>query len=177
MMSQMQSLTTQWLTSLKHYLWLCLLMSSPERLPYSPRCTLLTVFFYFMLGYLLVDEQRSYAMVSMQILIEVGLLALVAWLGLRWKKLLPRFQQTLSALVGINLVISAATIPIYRLVEAGDGDTDKTLVYVTLAILFWNLAVLSLIFKRAFEISIQLSAMISFNYFVVYQFMTIGFVW
>jgi len=32
------------------------------------------------------------------------------------------------------------------------------------------MAVLSLIFKRAFEISIRLSAMISFTYFIVYLF-------
>ena len=32
-----------------------------------------------------------------------------------------------------------------------------------------NLAIISLIFKRSFEITTQLSAMISFNYFVVYQ--------
>ena len=47
------------------------------------------------------------------------------------------------------------------------------LITPTLAILIWNLAVLSLIFKRAFEISTHLSAMISFNYFVVYQFIVI----
>ncbi len=173
MMSQMQNITVQWLTSLKHYLLMTLLLSSPERLPYSPQSTLLTVMVYFMLGSQLVDEQRSASMVNMQILLELVMLGLIAFFGLRWKKLLPRFQQTFSALVGINVVISAAAIPAYRMAGAGSGDPDSTLIYVTLAILVWNLAVLSLIFKRAFEISTQLSAVISFNYFVVYQFMTV----
>ena len=37
-----------------------------------------------------------------------------------------------------------------------------------------NLAVMSLIFKRSFEISTQLSAMIAFGYFVIYH---ITFYW
>lgn len=172
MMSQMQNVTAQWITSLKHYLLMSLLLSSPDRLPYSPQCTLLTVIAYFMLGSQLVDEQRSATVVNTQILLELGMLAAIAWLGLRWRKLLPRFQQTFSALAGINLVISAAAIPLYRMVDADAGNPTSALVYVTLAILIWNLAVLSLIFKRSLEISIQLAAVISFNYFVVYQFMT-----
>jgi hypothetical protein len=39
----------------------------------------------------------------------------------------------------------------------------------------WNLAVLSLIFKRSFEIPIQLSAMLSFCYFLIYQVIVFWF--
>ncbi len=84
-------------------------------------------------------------------------------------------MQTYSALICINVVITAATIPVYNLVADSGGDGDSLLIYITLAILVWNLAVLSLIFKRAFEISTHLSAMISFSYFFVYQFIVIWF--
>ena len=168
----------QWLLCLKHYLLMCLFLSSPERLPYNPFCTLISLFAYFLIGLLLVDEQRGMASVSAQIFLEVIMLALVAYAGLYWKKSLMRFQQTISALIGINMVISAVTIPVYHLVSNG-GDSaangDSLLVYSTLLIVVWNLAVLSLIFKRAFSISTQLSAMISFNYFVIYQFVVVWF--
>jgi hypothetical protein len=169
MMSPMQNIVAQWLFSLKQYLLMCLLLSSPERLPYNPYPIALTGLVYFLIGLLLADAQRSYALVCAQISLELGMLGLIAWFGLMWKQALQRFLQTFSALLGINVVITAVTIPAYRFVGA-NGTTDSNfLLYATIAILIWNLAVLSLIFKRAFEVSTHLSAMISFCYFVVYQ--------
>jgi hypothetical protein len=175
MMAPMQDIIGQWLLSLKHYILMCLLLSSPERLPYSPHSIALTVFSYFLIGLLLVDEQSSYAMVCAQIALELGMLGLIAYAGLRWKKSLARFQQTFSALLGINMILTAATIPVYRSAVSHTDSMENLLIYVTLVILIWNLAVLSLIFKRSFEISTHLSAMISFNYFVVYQFIVTWF--
>ena len=170
MMSPMQIIISQWLTSLKHYLLMCLLLSSPDRLPCSPYPIALTGVSYFLLGLLLVEPQRSYGLISAQILLELGMLGLVAYCGLALKQLLPRFQQTFSALLGINVIITLVTIPAYRLIASNGSIDGNMLLYVTLIILLWNLAVLSLIFKRAFEISTNISAMISFCYFVVFQF-------
>ena len=175
MMSHMRKIIAQWLLSLKHYLLMCLLLSSPERLPYSPHSIALTIFSYLLIGLLLVDAQSSYAMICAQITLELGMLGLIAWVGLHWKTSLARFQQTFSALVGINVIITAASIPVYRNLASYTDSMENLLIYVTLAILIWNLAVLSLIFKRAFQISTHLSAMISFIYFVVYQFIVIWF--
>ena len=72
-------------------------------------------------------------------------------------------------------MVTIVTIPIYRAVAGYEDGIDNLLIYATVAILIWNLAILSLIFKRAFEISTHLSAMIAFNYFVVYQFIVIWF--
>lgn len=175
MIAHMQNIIGQWLASLKHYILMCLLLSSPERLPYNVYCVALSAFSYFLIGLLLVDEQRSYSLVCAQILLELGMLGLIAYWGLRWKKSLGRFLQTFSALLGVNMIITAVTIPVYRTVTQNGTDVDNLLIYVTLIILIWNLAVLSLIFKRAFTISTHLSAMISFNYFVLYQFIVIWF--
>jgi hypothetical protein len=168
----------QWLLCLKHYGLMCVLLSSPERLPYNPLCTLISLFAYLLIGWLLVDEQLGMAAVSAQIFLEVITLALLAYAGLYWKKSLPRFQQTFSALVGINLVISAVAIPVFRLVATGGEDTsdiNSLRLVAELLIVIWNLAVLSLILKRAFAISTQLSAIMSFNYYLVYQFLVIWF--
>lgn len=177
MIAHMQNIIGQWLASLKHYVLMCLLLSSPERLPYNLYCVALSAISYFLIGLLLVDEQRSYSLVCAQILLELGMLGLIAYWGLRWKKSLERFLQTFSALLGVNMIITAVTIPVYRSVTQNGTDVDNLLIYVTLVILIWNLAVLSLIFKRAFTISTHLSAMISFNYFVLYQFIVIWFSW
>ena len=166
----------QWLTCLKHYILMCLFVSGPERLPYSLHCILFSLLAYFLLGFSLADEQRGYAIVVAQIMLELGMLALIAHAGLKWKKKASRFHQTFSALLGVNLFISAVSIPVYQSLadstSAANG-LDSTVLNVTFVIVFWNLAVLSLIFKRAFEINTVLASMISFNYFVVYQFLVI----
>jgi hypothetical protein len=147
---------------------MCLLLSSPDRLPYNPPILFLTGFVYFLVGLMLVDDRHSYTLVCAQITLELAMLGLISYVGLQARNSLPRFQQTFSALLGTNAIITAVTIPVYRLV-AVDTANDNLLIYVTLAILIWNLAILSLIFKRSFEISTHLSAMISFGYFILFQ--------
>ena len=169
MMSTMQNLFGQWLTSFKHYLLMCLLLSSPDRLPYNPAILFLTGFVYFLVGLMLVDDRHSYALVSAQITLELTMLGLISYVGLQARNSLPRFQQTFSALLGTNAIITAVTIHVYRFVAGTEIADNNLLIYVTLAILIWNLAILSLIFKRSFEISTHLSAMISFGYFIIFQ--------
>ena len=154
---------------------MCILLSSPARLPNNPNALVLTLGSYFLIGFFLVDEQRSYFVVSAQILLELLMLGLIAYYGLRWKKILPRLQQTFSALVGINLIISVVSIPVFRVARNYQVDSDTLVIYVTLFVLLWNLAVLSLVFKRALEISTHVSAMIAFIYFFLYQFILYRF--
>jgi hypothetical protein len=168
MMSPMQKIVGQWLYSLKHYLLMCLLLSSPDRLPYSIYPVVLTGVCYFLVGLLVVDTRNSYMLVCAQILLELGMLGLLAYFGLLLKQSLRRFLQTFSALLGINVLFTVLSIPVQRYAEGGNAD-DNLLLTVTVIILAWNLAVMSLIFKRAFEVSTHLSAMISFFYFVVYR--------
>lgn len=163
---------TQWAYSLKHYVMMSLLASSPERLPNSIQCIILSLFSYLLIGLMLVDAQRSYLAIVGQITLELVLLSLIAYVGLRLRKTLSRFFQTLSALVGANLIMTAVSLPIYRLVIDSNisGDSLSQIeVNLAVALILWNLAVLSLIFKRAFDIGTLVSAMITFNYFVLYQ--------
>ena len=166
----------QWLISLKHYVLMCLFVSGPDRLPSSPHSILFSLFCYFIIGFSLVDEQRSYATIVIQIVIEIALLTLVIYTGLKWKNLLSRLYQSFSALLGVNMVISAASIPIYEVLIQdlnSDAEISRSVLNATLLIVFWNLSVMSLILKRALNINTAFAAMISFNYFMVYQFLII----
>ena len=169
----------QWLYCLKHYALMCVFASGPQQLPNNPACIALSVFAYFLIGFALTGPEHSYALVIAQILVEVALLSLVAYAGLKWKGMLSRFTQTCSALIGINLIISAVTIPLFQAMtdNGNTADTiDSKVLYATMLLIFWNLAVLSQIFKRAFEINTVMSAMIAFNYFLVYQFTVVWLV-
>ncbi len=174
MMSAMQNILGQWLSSLKQFISMCLFLSSPERLPSNYYCTTLTIFVYYLLCFGLVNEERSFAELSANLTLELGLLALFVFTGLRWKKLMPRFQQTFLALVGINMVMTLMAIPLHRS-EASDESLLQNPLYYLL--LLWNLAAMSLVFRRSFEIPTHLSAMIAFNFYVLYQFILVWFYW
>ena len=64
MMSAMQNLLGPWLVSLRHYVYLCLLLSSPARLPYHPQAIVFNIFSYLVIGLLLVSDTFSYTPVS-----------------------------------------------------------------------------------------------------------------
>jgi hypothetical protein len=166
----------QWLISIKHYALMCLLISGPDRLPGGVQNIILSIFCYCLVGFALVDEQRSYATILLQIALELLLLALVSYFGLRWKGQLPRFTQAFSALIGVNIIISIVSIPAYRILvrdDLADGDLNRIAINTTMAIVFWNLVVMSSIFKKAFTVNTLVAAMISFNYFLVYQFIVV----
>ena len=169
----MQTVIEPWLASFKHYVAMSLLLSSPEHLPANPFCIVLTIGCYFALGLFLVNEQYSYAAICAQTLIELGILAGIAYAVLRWRDKLSRLTQTYSALTGVNLVIASVTIPLYYLITNRQDGPDALAITIWILTVSWNLAAISLIFKRAFDISIQLSAMISFNYFVVNWFIVV----
>ncbi len=174
----MIQLLNQWLHCLKHYALMSLFASGPNKLPYRLDCLTLTVFCYCLLGLALVDAQRSFGVVLLQIGLEISLLGLLAFLGLKWLKKLSRFSQCFSALVGVNFVISAVTIPVFHWITPdinSDGNIDNSLLYVTMAMVIWNLAAISQILKRTFEINTVMSAMIAINYFLIYQFSVVWF--
>ncbi len=172
----MVQLLNQWLYCLKHYALMSVFASSPDRLAYRTECFILTLFCYCLLGFALIDQQHSYGLILLQIALEVTLLALLAFLGLKWLDKRPRFWQCFSALVGVNFVISAVTIPIIHWITAdlsNNTEIDSKLLYATLIMVFWNLAAISQILKRTFEVNTVMSAMIAFNYFLIYQFIVV----
>ena len=166
----------QWMQCLKHCAMMSFLASSPERLPNSLHCIVLSLISYLLIGLMLVDAQRSYLTIIVHITLELVLLTFIVYVGLRLKKTLHRIFQTLSALIGTNLIMTSISLPIYSLVfgNSVSGESFSQLeTNVSVALIFWNLAVLSLIFKRAFDIGTLVSAMISFNYFVLFQLIII----
>jgi hypothetical protein len=60
--------------------------------------------------------------------------------------------------------------------DAPTAEQPGTLtLQLNLLLLFWNLAVISLIFKRAFEIRTIVAGIIAFNYFLLYELLLMNF--
>jgi hypothetical protein len=168
----------QWLDSLKHYALMCLLMSGPDRLPGNIYNVLISLLCYCLIGFALVDAERSYATILAQIGLELLLLALLCYWALKLKNLLLRLVQTFSALLGVNLIITLVSIPIYRSMisdSIASNSLSISALLIYLAIVPWNLVVISSIFKKAFDVNKLQAAMTSIAYFFVYLFMVSWF--
>lgn len=172
----MAQLINQWIFCLRQFVLMSVFASGPDRLPYRLDCLIVTILAYCLLGFSLVDDQQSYGTIFIQILLELSLLALICYLGLKLARKLPRFAQCFTALVGINFVISAISIPLVNWLTAGsttENGVSGSLLYLGMLMVFWNLAVMSQILKKTFEINTVMSAVIAFNYFLAYQFLII----
>ena len=156
---------------------MALFMSSPAKLPQGSAPVFLTLLAYITVGELLLGEQRSLISIIIQIGIEVMILACISFIALKLTQKPQRLLQTVSALIGVSLVVSVVSLLIMSaLPDSGDAEQlNPIVVQVNLILLFWNLAVISLIFKRAFEVRTIVAGFIAFNYFVFYEFLLLNF--
>lgn len=173
----MNSLLPTWLNSLKHYVQMSLFLSSPAKLPYSQASLFLTVLAYILVGEFLLGDERGLISIIIQISFEVIILFAISFITLKLTNKPQRLLQTVSALIGVSLIISVTSLLImFLLPESGDAEQINPLVLkLNLLLLLWNLAAISLIFKRSFEIRTITAGFIALNYFVFYEFLLINF--
>ncbi len=164
-----------WLLCLHQYLKMCLFQSSPSNLPFNPKTIVLTVLAYILVGYTLLASERSLLSITAQIFVEVSILYAISYLVLKLVKKPERLIQTLSALIGVNLIVSLVSIPVFYLVSPPTPDqlAGSMALQINVILLVWNLAIISLIFKRAFQINTLLAGFIAFNYFLLYEFILV----
>ena len=172
----MKNILFHWLTSLPRLFKISLMLASPASLPYSPGALLLTLLSYIAVGYFALGAKYSLLSISAQVMIEIAILAAISYFFLKLKHRLRRFLQTLYALIGVNLVISAFSLLLLKLLApAAVVEPGSFIVKAELLIMLWNLAAVSLVFQRAFEIRTLLAAFAAFNYMLLYQFLLLKF--
>jgi hypothetical protein len=166
----------QWLASLRLYVRICLFLAAPSDLPYSPASIVLTLSAYLLTALYLLGDEYEFVQIITLISVEVIILYAISLLVLKARGFSARLMQTLSALFGSGLVISLIGIPLLAMVTGDAEGSDQSLARnLNLALLLWSLAVISLIFKRAFEISTIAAGFLAFNYFFLYELIIVNF--
>ncbi len=161
-----------WLACLHQYLWLSLFRSTPASLPPNPGTLGLTLGAYLLVALVLLADVRSIPSIMMQVGIEACILCLATYFILKYLDKTERLVQTMSALLGVNLVIAFFSIPVFKMLPPSTADEISPITLnISLLVLFWNLAAISLVFKRAFEINTLAAGFIAINYFLVYEFL------
>lgn len=159
------------------YLKMTFFKATPDEVPCDVSCLIKSLVIYCMINLWLLDVHSSAQSVISKIGIEMLLMITVLFIGLKVTKKQERFLQSLSSLVGIGMIISLISIPVYYLFIPQflqDQEINQTVINITLVLLIWNLAVMSHIFKRSFEVSTFMAATISFNYLIIFEVIIIS---
>jgi hypothetical protein len=166
----------QWVGCLRSYIRISIFIDSPSSLPAGRACIPLTLLLYLIAGIWWLAEMQGVMAVVVQIGLEVGLLYALSFLILRFKNKPERLLQTMSALIGSSLVISLVSMSVLSFLPEAAAETpgNSLNLQVNLLLLFWNLAVISLIFKRAFEISTIAAGFVAFNFFLLFELILIN---
>jgi len=177
----MSQIFNLWLASIKQYLLISFFSSHPGRLPKCSPCLVLTISAYFLIVALLLATALNFFSLLVQVILEIIMLTILAYGTLRFRHKLERLEQTVSALIGTNLVVTTMSAFILYLIApemlSANVDTEKispSVLNFTLLMLVWNLAIISLIFKRALEIRTFGASLIAINYFLLYEFLVVG---
>jgi hypothetical protein len=172
----MTELIHQWLRCMLLFAQMIFFKGSPSKLPYSPHCLALTLLAYIITGQILLGDQRSLISIVAQIALELAILYAISFIILKYKNKTGRLLQTLTALAGVSLMIGLLSIPVLYLLPgpSGEDQINPIVLQINLFLLLWNLAVISLIFKRSFEINTLTAAFIAFNYFLLYELLLLN---
>lgn len=157
-----------------HYIQLSLFRSSPEHLPGGWACAMLAGGLYLTLGVLLSVTDHPAAV--FQVLVDLSLLAMIARIGLHLRGKLNRLPQTLAALWGINLVLTLIGWPLLHHLLAAQtegGPLAASVVWISVALVVWNLAAVSLVLRRSLQISTFVAAFVSLHYFLLFEWLTL----
>lgn len=145
--------------ALAHFFFrLCLLRARPQDFPSSRELLGLTALGAVAVGASLVGGVRaSWFLAVVESAADVGLALAVLWLGLRWTGHRARFIQAATAVMAMNLVLGALTVPLLAMsVAAGDaGELAVAAGLLLLAMLGWNIVVLGHILRHTFDVSMS----------------------
>lgn len=142
---------------LKLYWQICRFRSGPEDVPPVITLTFLTLLAYGLLNFIVRvgfgDLSVAYSAVSL-LVITLFWTAMVYGV-LQFKKLTPRFQQTFTAILGTDVVLSLISMPLA--IVAGKFAVDSPVVALAsafwLLVFIWDVLVKGFIFHRAFNVS------------------------
>ena len=152
---------------------ICRFKKRPQDIPASKNLLTLCIFVYSLLSIFIADLYQETEQAVLNSLIELGLLLLFSWAILQSSGKAARWLQTVTALIGTNLIINIIALPAYVLVsfdglnELASGSSTQSFGLLVLAVLAcWNIMIMSHIVKHALE-----------THFAIAMFLAITYIW
>lgn len=142
---------------LKLYWQICRFRAGPEDIPPAITLTMLTLLLYAALNFVVrvVFGELSVTYSVASLLVITGFWSGVVYSVLLFKRLTARFQQTFTAMLGTDVLLSMISLPLVLI--ASRFSPDSSLVALAsafwLLIFIWDVLIKGFIFHRAFNVS------------------------
>lgn len=144
---------------LTRFINICLFRAGPEDLPASTRLMQIVVAAYLLLG-VAINLLDADLFTSMLISVaDLLILFTFVLLLLQVRKKLPRFRQTVTAIMATSSLLGVLVLPFLALFYQYDDTTQAAswLLFALMVIMLWSLMVTSHIFRRALNCSAPIS--------------------
>lgn len=149
---------------LKLFFDICLLKKGPQDVPGFSSLFRLLILVHASVSFVILRLNTDSADAAWQVLVEVVLILALTWLILFFARKSFRYQQTASALLGTDTVISFIAIPaMATLVTYGTGLAFFTIVLL----MIWHWVVSGHIFSQALDQPFAFGLGIAFLYILV----------
>ncbi|MGK0674626.1 MAG: hypothetical protein ABWU16_08220 [Halothiobacillaceae bacterium] len=156
------------LALLHQFLAICLLRAGPQDLPVHPRLPIGLAGAYVLVGGMVLASQLSFAEGAAQAGLDALLLAAFVWGVLRFRGFPERFIQTYAALLGVNLLLTLLSWPLFAMAPLDPASTRLSAAQVgLLLVLLWTLIAQGQIWRSALEVGAGLGLLLAFAYFMV----------
>lgn len=140
---------------LKEYMDICLFRKRPQDLPAARELFWLTIFMYTVMSSILSYPSQSLWVALITGCVESIMLMLITYLFLYLRSVPERWLQTSTALAGAGLIFSLLALPLFylRVFILSGASAQSFVVMLILCLVFWNISVMSYIFRNALSSS------------------------
>ena len=152
---------------LRQILGLCLLRVGPEDLPANTRLLTGLLLAYLLSGGLMFMQEDGWLVGVAQAALDAALLAGFVWLALKVREHPARFTQTYMALIGISLVFTLISWPIFNALPQEFGTQWSPAQIALLLALLWSLVAQGQVLRRALEVGAGVGLALAFSYFLL----------
>lgn len=151
---------------------ICLFKKGPEDLPYSPMLMAFLLFINVVISILQIDFSASTEINVIQILLLNFTLLGFFYVLLLLKKLTNRFVQTISAILGADVIVMFFTLPVYLLQVSGTASHGSNatptsfmifMAFYAVFLSFWQIAITTHILRRALDVAIPVAMLLTFS--------------
>jgi hypothetical protein len=143
---------------------IALFKKNPQDVPFSKALTQITLIGYTLVSFLLFFMTTHWMKALLQVATDIVILVIFTRVTLFIVRKSERYQQTFSALVGTDMLISLCAIPPSASMIAPNGSIADLGVLVMIGLLLWHWAVLGHIFRHALSESFSFGFGIGFLY-------------
>ena len=146
-----------------------MMRSVPQDLPYSSRLFRLLLMLYIMTGLLAFSSLLETGTALSNMMLDALVILGYTWTLLRAFQRLPRFRQTVMAMLGTGCLFHLMAWPLLMQTIEQDGEQmiAPLASLLMLMLLAWSLMVNAHIYKQAMEFSLTSALLLSFSLFFI----------